>query len=443
MNKLLSHFYTILLFFIVSIFFVACNQDSDNDGVNDDKDKCSDTPFGSEIDTNGCPVVYKLGKINFYLENSASMRGYLSKQTQFKDILSSFISDYNNINLKLISDSVKNYKDRDALFADIIQRNNITNGKSTQLDKIFENIANQTSNNDVSIFVSDCILSFTKAERKNNVDASKTEAYKLRDDIKSTFTKLKDSGFVASVYAFNSIFYGNYFDYKDVPTDYTKSGIERPFYIWVIAKEKIMKEFNKDLNNNSHFKPIKSLFFGQNNETISKYLILPSLMRTGHIWEVNSDLNGITNIALNESNAFSVALNLENLPTYAQDTTYLIQNLSVVSSDNWVIQKSIFKSSNLNTETIQNPEEVSMINKSTHVIRINFLPTAIHKTILEIKMPFKYDNWYELGNWSCEDDSRGHDFTNKTFMFHKLIEGVALAYETKKDFINFSVKVEN
>jgi hypothetical protein len=413
------------------------------DGVKDDKDKCSDTPLGVEIDTNGCPIIYKIGEINFYLENSASMKGYLSKQTQFKDILSSFISDYNNINLKLISDSIKNYKDRDALFADIIQRNNITNGKSTQLDKIFENIANHTSNNDVSIFVSDCILSFTKAQRKNNEDASKTEAYKLRDDIKSTFTKLKDSGFVASVYAFNSIFYGNYFDYKDVPTDYTKAGIERPFYIWVIAKEKIIREFNKDLNNNSHFKPIKSLFFGQNNETISKYSILPSLMRTGENWEVNSDLNGITNIALNESNAFSVALNLENLPTYAQDTTYLMQNLSVVSSDNWAMQKSIFKSSNLNTKIIQNPEEVSMFNKSTHVISINFLPTAIHKTILEIKMPFKYDNWYEDGNWSCEDDSRGHDFTNKTFMFHKLIEGVTQAYDTKSDFINFSIKVEN
>jgi hypothetical protein len=49
----------------------------------------------------------KIGKVNFYLENSASMKGYLNNETQFKDIISSFISDFNNINICLISESIK------------------------------------------------------------------------------------------------------------------------------------------------------------------------------------------------------------------------------------------------------------------------------------------------------------------------------------------------
>lgn len=34
-----------------------CAKDSDNDGVNDCRDKCANTPAGAKVDVNGCPVV--------------------------------------------------------------------------------------------------------------------------------------------------------------------------------------------------------------------------------------------------------------------------------------------------------------------------------------------------------------------------------------------------
>ncbi len=35
---------------------VACSNDSDGDGVTDDKDKCPDTPEGIKVDADGCPL---------------------------------------------------------------------------------------------------------------------------------------------------------------------------------------------------------------------------------------------------------------------------------------------------------------------------------------------------------------------------------------------------
>lgn len=385
----------------------------------------------------------EIGRVNFYLENSVSMKGYLNKDTKFKDVISSIISDYDNININLISDSIKNYKDRDALFTEIIQQTDITNGKSTQLNKIFEKIADSTKMNDVSVFVSDCILSFTKAERKNNPDASKDNIVKLRDDIKIAFRKLKDSGFVATVYAFNSPFYGKYFDFRDSPTDFTKTGTERPYYIWIIAKEGIMNKFNNKLKNNPVFKPLQSLIFGQLKSSVSKYSILPSYMRRGEDWEVNSELNGVNGISLRDTNSIAIAINLDSMPNYILDTAYLMNHLIVNSEANWVIQKAVYRIEDIDTKSIKNAAEVSLINKSTHIIKLTFIPNSDHNTEVQIKLPFQYDDWYQKGMWSCEDDSRGHDFTNKTFMFHRLVEGVAQAYDTKTDFINFLVKIEN
>lgn len=34
-----------------------CAKDADNDGVNDCRDKCANTPAGAKVDVNGCPVI--------------------------------------------------------------------------------------------------------------------------------------------------------------------------------------------------------------------------------------------------------------------------------------------------------------------------------------------------------------------------------------------------
>jgi hypothetical protein len=204
-----------------------------------------------------------------------------------------------------------------------------------------------------------------------------------------------------------------------------------------------MEEFNKSLSKNSHFKPKESLSFGQNTEPITVYAITPSLLRISDKWQVQNNYKEISGISLSDTTAFSIALNLSNLPAYAQDTAYLNQNLAVSSSDNWTIQKTILKIKDVNTSNVNNKEEVKLINESSHILNVRMRPNAIHETLINVKLPFQYDNWYELGNWSCDDDSQGHDYTNKTFMFHKIIEGISQAYNTKNDFINFSIKVKN
>src|SRR5688572_21792663 len=83
--------------FLGGLFLLAsCASDKDGDKIHDKKDKCPDTPKGIKVDATGCPEEEKdaketIGAINFYLENSASMGGYLKGNTEFKNIVTDLV----------------------------------------------------------------------------------------------------------------------------------------------------------------------------------------------------------------------------------------------------------------------------------------------------------------------------------------------------------------
>jgi hypothetical protein len=88
----------------------------------------------------------------------------------------------------------------------------IAKQKSSELHKILSKIAKVNAIDDVSIFVSDCILSFPDSDIAKNREINKQEAPNaLKNNIYTTFSELKNKGLATSVYAFNSKFYGTYY----------------------------------------------------------------------------------------------------------------------------------------------------------------------------------------------------------------------------------------
>ncbi|NPA12154.1 MAG: OmpA family protein [Epsilonproteobacteria bacterium] len=72
----------------VSVDSKGCALDSDNDGVADYLDKCPNTPKGFEVDKNGCAVMYNL-EINFDTDKAVIKPEYMPKVQKLAEFLKS------------------------------------------------------------------------------------------------------------------------------------------------------------------------------------------------------------------------------------------------------------------------------------------------------------------------------------------------------------------
>ena len=123
-------------------------------------------------------------QVNFYMENSASMDGYVNGNTYFKDVLGKMIVSSHHsckgTDLYFINNQV--YKaDKSAI--DFIQMLNpskikIGNVGSTDVNLIFRNILKETKKNVISILFSDCIYSVTDVNSQlDNAKNATTDAF--------------------------------------------------------------------------------------------------------------------------------------------------------------------------------------------------------------------------------------------------------------------------
>ena len=123
---------------------------------------CSVPPITKNKDTKASLKNYQM---NFYMENSASMDGYVNGNTEFKDVLGRMIvSSHHNCkstDFYFVNNQV--YKaDQSAI--DFIQMLNpakikVGNVGSTDVNQIFRNILKETKKNVISVSVFSFILS--------------------------------------------------------------------------------------------------------------------------------------------------------------------------------------------------------------------------------------------------------------------------------------------
>lgn len=123
-------------------------------------------------------------QVNFYMENSASMDGYVNGNTEFKDVLGKMIvSSHHNCkstDFYFVNNQV--YKaDQSAI--DFIQMLNpakikVGNVGSTDVNQIFRNILKETKKNVISVLFSDCIYSVTDVNSQlDNAKNATTDAF--------------------------------------------------------------------------------------------------------------------------------------------------------------------------------------------------------------------------------------------------------------------------
>jgi hypothetical protein len=425
---------------LICCLCISCGSDGDKDGVPDDKDKEKNTPLNAKVDFEGREIKEKqINNIHFYIETSASMAGYFKNDAEFRTILSDLVSKIDKkikpIDISFIADSTTKYSKSIENFMSDIATTKIADQKSSQLHNIIQKIANANGKNDISLLVSDCILSFPDADIKKNPEINKTEApNSLKNNVFSTFSNLNVNGLATSIYAFNSKFYGTYYDYQN--GKHYLNGDKRPFYIWVIGDKGILGKFNTSLSDISTFMPERSLHFGLTEEPVTTYDIIPQIERKGK-WM--KDITNIKDIKITQTEPiqFCLALDLTNLPLYAKDVNYLQDNLKLdfKGCDVAYVVKTKDKA---DRSKLKSEQQIALFEKATHVFLITVKSMNLPKSDIQITLPLKYDTWYM--DWSCMDDKNTSAIADKSFAFEYLINGVKEAYETKnKDYINFTI----
>lgn len=434
--------FNVFMFLIIIVMFPCCDKDSDDDGVLDKLDKCPDSAIEIIVDSLGCPIVEKqLDNIHVYIETSASMGGYFQKDAEFKTIISDLTAKIDNtikpIDIWFTADSTTKYPSTVGQFSSDIATTKIAIQKSSQLHKIIANITSKSGPDDITIFVSDCILSFPDDEIIKNREINKTEAPNaLKNNIYTTFSELKRKDLAVSIYAFNSKFYGTYYDYRN--GRHSISGDQRPFYIWVIGDKQLLPKFNEQLNGISTFTPEKILSFGLSNKPLSSYEIISQVERIGN-WM--KDANGLKDIEIDATTVqFCTALNLKDLPIYAKDKDYLQSNLKVVESGCKVTTEVKLKS-DVDISNLKSKPQIEAFDSATHVVVYKITEMNLSNASIHTYLPLIFDTWYV--DWSCMDDTDISKISGKSFAFEYLIQGVTEAYgSSDAKYIDFSVNLK-
>jgi len=367
-------------------------------------------------------------QVNFFIENSGSMDGYIRNTTEFEAALSDLLVQlqyfYDNKNLKVNFINTKVYPsqmDEVQNFVEALEPEKapykVGDRTVSKLNEIFKMILDSTKQNNISILVSDCIYSLAKKDDTEGAlefEKSLTKGAFLE--------KSKHFGFATIILKMKSKFTGNYWN-KDNSSTYL-NGSSRPYYIWIIGSNEHINEFSKKINTKS-LKGFEYSYFLSNftKEKQPYYTVLKETNKVGSFKQTDrgeKDVRSINDVEFDGGIfQFAIALDLGNIPV---DSSYLTNPKNYVVPDGFTV-KSIEK---INRNKLS-PRDMVTVEKTTAT---HYATVAISSKFttqdLKLELSNKIPTWVEQSN--SIDDKNVKDELDKTFGLSYLVQGVSEAY---------------
>ncbi len=213
-------------------------------------------------------------KVRVYLDNTASMTGYITPNDKnvltnnFTDVITRGIGQsYAGQNIEAFyvnkpekSKAVTLNKVGFDEFCGKLTAKDIPAGDAFTMDSLLDAIvtacAQDTQHSSISFFVTDGILSGTNEEIKKDPNFNLNNAGELERRVSNAMRKANKNGYGAAIYPFSAKFDGTYYKY-DNGKEILKN-TDRPFYMIVIGDKALVKDFAENsvsnfslLNNNS------------------------------------------------------------------------------------------------------------------------------------------------------------------------------------------------
>ena len=418
---------TLYLIQILAIcLFVACSNDN-NKRIAESKN--TNAPQAVAISAN---IVKPI--VNFYIENSGSMDGYVKGVTEFEQTIYSYLSDIkisgitDSLNLfyiNAVSIPITSNADLDVI-SDFVEKLEPTTFKqkggdrgNTDISDVIKRVLINTKQNSISILVSDFIFSPGNG-RKNPEEYMLNQQIGIKNTMATKF-EIANPAFV--VYKLFSKFDGQfyYFD-KNAQREFGKyyKGM-RPFYIWIIGDVKDVSELCKQLPEtkfrNQDYIKVFSIMAG--NKEVN-YAVKPN---SGNFdlskKNTKTDIDNLAKDSRTGKVNFSANVDFSNL---------LLDDAYLTNADNY----------ELNNSNYRMKANICLPNKHGYTHTLNFVADRIYKGTVTVKLKKQepLPQWIEDAN----DTDGSQPELGKTYGIESLIKGVFEGF-TLKDKYYTEIKI--
>jgi hypothetical protein len=375
--------------------------------------------------------------VNFYIENSGSMDGYVRGIKDFETVVANLLvksKDFSrnnenaNFNIHLINkaifpvpqvnDLISFAQSLDPKPGSIFKQTGKT-GES-EINRMVEMVLNKTGKDTLSIFISDCIYSIDSKK-----DTRGSLAYQQAGALDAFLNKLrnnKESNFTTAVFKFTSGFEGKYYAY-----DNSNEWIDdrRPYYIWILGENTVVEKFINSIKIEEQIGYNNSYVLSDFRKIQPYYTILKETNKVGSFKQTDrneKDLKSINSLVFdNGTLQFSIAIDLGNIPV---DSTYLTNPQNFTLTDGFTI-KAIEK---IDRNKISQRDYITIEKTTaTHIITVT---TSNKYSVQDLKLGLsnKIPSWVEESNSIDDRDIKTQ--LDKTFGLLYLIQGVSEAYKT-------------
>ncbi len=367
---------------------------------------------------------------NIYVENSASMFGYMEGNTQFREALMSLSSTLEDKGMKntyfFINDKPYSLGNSFRQFIDAFNPATARKHGKTDasvLDAMLETIVQDViKTGNTAVFASDFIFAIPAGKK---LDAELLNA-KFR--IKSIFDKLQKAGdYGVLVLRLQSSFNGTYFDYQNKRT--VLNDERRPFYIWIIGKNALLQTFESQFQTATLAGYENSVLFYLPSNQEKRYLsLLPQTETLGNFTRSRDaqgaavgELTGVTGDERKDGMIqFAAIADLSRLPINEKD---------LLATDNYQVESnldlSIVKILPISQLSFHKNDE-RYKGTATHAFIFTTRSKVKDRHEIKLRLLQKMPAWIELQHSS--DDSQIKQQLPRTFGLKFLLSGLAEAY---------------
>lgn len=379
-------------------------------------------------------------KINVFIENSASMDGYIKGfKPAIKNLLVDLKGNYtiglNYVNKNIINRPIEKEQDPIDVVTKMLDTDftkgykKIADRQTTKLNDIIKLVLGQTNDSTVSILVSDCIYSIKDKDKKTSNED------KLEDLMVETKNQFKHSSITDLSVLFirlESKFNGSYYDYNDASI--SLKDCDRPYYMCVIGTDKNLRKF-MDIISIEKLAGYSFQYYLSGKDYSNTFYT--AISRPGNKGRYRvKDSSTIRLINTNDLQ-FAIAINLNGFPMSDEEKTNPA-NYEIDGDFNIVEIKPI----NNNIRNQFAPNEINNIesNGCTHLLVVS---SKGFPSDFSIKIKPTIPEW--VNKLSSTDDTGisndNKEELRKTFGISYFINGAAAAYE-RDSYFTMSIKIK-
>ncbi|MEC4114065.1 hypothetical protein VSO92_08095 [Myroides pelagicus] len=382
-----------------------------------------------------------ISKINFYLESSGSMDGYLNGSTGYKnhiiDLLVDVKSKYpvKDINLSYITNKVTPLNISDDVY-DITNALTIKsfrtagNRGNSDLNEMLNMSFNLQDDREVTFLVSDMIYSLKGQEVLDLLIANKSF-------VKDAFNKAlkKDTDLSTLILKLDSEFTGTYYSYNNKRT--VLKNESRPYYIFVFGGEKYLNEVIEKLDLLNRDEVEEYHYFSPSQQKVY-YSVFKSRLDIG-AYSLNNRRNkdevSISNIRVSGRNetAFRFTLGADFSKLNLEDT-YLknIENYVITQGRYELVAVEEFDSDLLYATAKE------QLSRSRHSLTHLLIFEAKNSNYTDLAFSLKKEIPEWVNEVNTENDLDIKETLDKTFGFKYLFNGIYESYLNNTGATNYS-----